>query len=97
MIEHRCGEGRMPEGSTPGAAVKVLGSGCDRMTKFGENVLAALTELGMPAEVEYIIDIFKISEYDVMNNPGLVVDGKVVSEGIVLDKDEIIEILKKVR
>ena len=36
-------------------------------------------------------------EYGVMTTPALVVDGKVVSYGKVLKKDEVIELIKKVR
>ena len=42
-------------------------------------------------------DYEKIAAYGVMTTPALVVDGKVVSYGKVLKKDEIIKILKEIR
>lgn len=47
--------------------------------------------------IGYVKDYEKISAYGVMTTPALVVDGKVVSYGKVLIKNEVIEILRKVR
>ena len=39
----------------------------------------------------------EIASYGVMTTPALVIDGKVVSFGKVLKKEEVIKILKEVR
>ena len=48
-------------------------------------------------ETETTGNIYDLAAYDVMITPALVVDGKVVSYGKVLKKDEVIELIKKVR
>ena len=47
--------------------------------------------------IDHVRDYEKIAAYGVMTTPALVVDGKVVSYGKVLKKEEVIELLKKVR
>jgi small redox-active disulfide protein 2 len=75
--------------------IKVLGSGCSRCVALEASVKEALTELGMPAEVEHVTDFAEIAAYGVMTTPALVIDGKVVSYGKVLKKDEVIALLRK--
>lgn len=77
--------------------IKVLGSGCKKCNQLEENVVAALTELKMDPTVDHVTDFAKIAAYGVMSTPALVVDGKVVSFGKVLTKEEAIAILKEVR
>lgn len=77
--------------------VKVLGSGCDKCQALEAAVKAALIELGMDPTVEHVTDFEQIAAYGVMSTPALVVDGKVVSFGKVLKKDDVVTILKKIR
>lgn len=51
----------------------------------------------MDSIIDHVRDYEKIAAYGVMTTPALVVDGKVVSYGKVLKKDEVIELIKKVR
>lgn len=67
---------------TTNCAVKVLGSGCDKCRALEAAARSALEERGLPSEVEHITDFAKIAEYGV-------IDGKVVSAGKVLSKEEI--------
>lgn len=60
-------------------------------------LVKALDELGMDITIDHVRDYEKIAAYGVMTTPALVVDGKVVSYGKVLKKEEVIELLKKVR
>ena len=57
----------------------------------------ALAELGMDTEIEHVMDFAKIAAYGVMTTPALVADGKVVSYGKVLKKDEAKALIQKVR
>ena len=75
--------------------IKVLGSGCARCNALEASVKEALKELGMDTVIEHVTDFSQIAAYGVMSTPALVVDGKVVSFGKVLTKDEVIAILKK--
>lgn len=80
-----------------GCSVKVLGSGCAKCNELEANTKEALAELGMETEIDHVTDFTQIAAYGVMSTPALVVDGKVVSYGKVLKKDEVIQILKKTR
>ena len=70
------------------AAVKVLGSGCDKCRALEKAAIEALQELGQEPRVQHITGFAEIAQYGVMQTPALVVDGKVVSYGKVLTKDE---------
>lgn len=80
-----------------GASVKVLGSGCAKCNQLEAATVEALKELGMDATIDHVTDFTQIAAYGVMTTPALVVDGKVVSFGKVLKKDEVVKILQKVR
>lgn len=79
------------------ASVKVLGSGCPKCNALELATKAALEQLGMDTEIEHVTDYAKMASYGVMSTPALVVDGKVVSYGKALKKEEVVAILKKVR
>ena len=70
-------------------AVKVLGSGCEKCQALEKAAVAALTELSRDPAVEHVTDFAKIAQFGVMQTPALVVDGRVVSYGRVLTKDEV--------
>lgn len=79
------------------AGVKVLGGGCAKCNALEDAVRAALTELGMDTAIDHVTDFTQIAAYGVMTTPALVVDGKVVSYGKVLKKEEAKAIIQKVR
>jgi len=70
------------------SGVKVLGSGCAKCHALEDAARAALEELGMDTAIDHVTDFTQIAAYGVMSTPALVVDGKVVSYGKVLSKDE---------
>ncbi len=80
-----------------GANVKVLGGGCDKCRALEHNVKEALIELGMDDEIDHVTDFGQIAAMGVMSTPALVIDGKVVSMGKVLNKDDAVKALKKIR
>ena len=101
-----CGAGATPESMERAedtkreSGVKVLGGGCAKCHELDEleaNVKAALASLGLDQSVELITDFSVIAAYGVMSTPALVVDGKVVSYGKVLKRDEVATILKRER
>lgn len=79
------------------SGIKILGGGCAKCDQLEKATIDALEELGMDTTIEHIRDFEKIAAFGVMTTPALVVDGKVVSYGKVLKKEEVIEILKKER
>ena len=84
-------------GETNGiGCVKVLGSGCSSCHQLYENVKAAIKNMGLSVEVEYITDMQKVMEYGVMSVPALVVNNKVVSTGKVLKTENVQKLLQKI-
>ena len=79
------------------AGVKVLGSGCAKCHALEDAAKAALEELNMDTTIDHVTDFAQIAAYGVMTTPALVVDGKVVSYGKVLKKDEAKALIQKVR
>lgn len=75
--------------------IKVLGSGCAKCNALEEATKEALKELSMDIKIDHVTDFSQIASYGVMSTPALVVNGKVVSMGKVLKKDDVIKILKK--
>jgi small redox-active disulfide protein 2 len=63
--------------------IQVLGSGCANCHKVEALAKQAIAQLGVDAQVEMVTDVKEIMRYGVMNTPGLVLDGKVVSTGRV--------------
>ena len=77
--------------------VKVLGSGCAKCNALEQATREALAELSMETTIDHVTDFAQIAAYGVMTTPALVVDGKVVSYGKVLKKDEAKALIQGVR
>jgi len=75
--------------------IEILGVGCPKCKQLTANAESAIKELNIQAEISKVTDIVKITEYNVMMTPALVVDGVVVSSGKLLNKDEIKKIISK--
>jgi small redox-active disulfide protein 2 len=75
--------------------IKVLGTGCPKCQQLHRNVLDALSELNLNAEVTKIEDIMEIMQHGVAATPALLVDGKIVAKGRLMTTNEIKEILTK--
>ena len=74
--------------------VKILGKGCKNCRTLEQATMSALEELELDYTIEKVKDLDEITEYGVMKTPGLVVDEKLISQGRVLTKEEIISLLK---
>ncbi|TVL58433.1 thioredoxin family protein [Brachyspira hyodysenteriae] len=88
-----CG-GLCQTSSEENARIKILGTGCLNCKKLEENTLKALKDMWLNLTVGHVYDIEKIASYGVISTPSLVLDENVLSYGKVLNKDEIIELLK---
>lgn len=73
--------------------IKVLGSGCSRCKKALEVVNSVVANSGIDAQVEYVDDIVRVMEYNVMATPAVVVDGVVKIKGSVPREKEVREAL----
>ena len=87
---------RAEAGKTSGG-VKVLGSGCAKCSALEQAAREALAELGMETAIDHVTDFTQLAAYGVMTTPALVVDGKIVSYGKVLKKEEVKALIQKVR
>ena len=98
-----CASSGIPEKMTQAEAakasggVKVLGSGCAKCNALEDAARAALAELDMDTTIDHVTDFAQIAAYGVMTTPALVVDGKVVSYGKVLKKEEAKRLIREVR
>lgn len=85
------------EAAKKSMGVKVLGSGCAKCNALEAAAREALEELGMDTTIDHVTDFAQIAAYGVMSTPALVVDGKVVSYGKVLKKEEAKALIEKAR
>ena len=74
--------------------IKILGTGCAKCKSTYDNVMKALNDLGMEANVEKVEDIMKIMEDNVLTTPVLMIDEVMKVKGRVADVNEIKEFLK---
>lgn len=74
--------------------VKVLGPGCINCKKLHESVMEAIKELNSDIDLEYVTDVEKMVSYGIMSSPALVINEKVVSQGRLLKKEDIIKLIQ---
>lgn len=74
--------------------IKVLGPGCAKCKTTYNNVLEAVKQSGIEANVEKIEDIEEMIRYNVLTTPVLMVDDVVKIKGRVADVKEIIALLQ---
>lgn len=74
--------------------IEVLGPGCAKCVKLAENVEDAAKSLGIEYEIEKVTDMGRILSYGVMSTPALIVDGKLLSFGRMLNTAEIQKLLQ---
>ena len=74
--------------------IKVYGSGCKGCQTLHQNVIDALTEMNVAADVQYITDMQKIMETGVMSLPALAVNDEIVSYGKVLSVADVKKFLR---
>lgn len=88
---------KQAEAAKGASGIKVLGSGCAKCSALESAVREALAELEMDTTIDHVTDFTQIAAYGVMTTPALVVDGKVVSYGKVLKKDEAKTLIQKAK
>lgn len=70
--------------------IKILGVGCARCTKLENNVRELVSANNIPCDIEKVTDIQEMMKYGIMATPGLVINEKLYSSGILPDKNQII-------
>lgn len=75
--------------------IKVLGPGCAKCKTSYHNVLEALEQTQVEAEVEKIEDIVEMMKYNILSTPVLMIDEEIKIKGRVAQVNEIVELLKE--
>jgi small redox-active disulfide protein 2 len=73
--------------------IKVLGPGCPKCKTTYNNVLEALKQTGIDADVSKIEDIEEMMKYNVLATPVLMIDDVAKVKGRVADVKEIKDLL----
>lgn len=69
--------------------IKVLGPGCVKCKTTYNNVLEALKETGIDANVEKIEDIEEMIKYNILSTPVLMIDEDIKIKGRIAHINEI--------
>jgi small redox-active disulfide protein 2 len=77
--------------------IQVLGMGCAGCKRLYAQTQEAAKELGIDAKVEYSDDIQKIISMGLISSPVLAIDGQPVISGRIPDKEDIKEVLLKMK
>ncbi|MCC6550457.1 MAG: TM0996/MTH895 family glutaredoxin-like protein [Ignavibacteriaceae bacterium] len=75
-------------------SIKILGTGCKKCQTLEANVRALVEKHQIDAVVEKVTDINEMVNYGIMMTPGLVVNEKVVSYGVVPKESQLLTWLK---
>jgi small redox-active disulfide protein 2 len=75
--------------------IQILGTGCPKCNKLEKSAREAIAATSIEATIEKVTEVDRIVEMGVMLTPALVIEGKVVSSGKVLTKEQIISLLKR--
>jgi len=70
-------------------SIKVLGPGCVKCKTTYNNVLEALKETGIDANVEKIEDIVEMMKYNILSTPVLMIDEDIKIKGRIAHINEI--------
>lgn len=71
-------------------SIEILGrDGCSTCSSMYQTVIDIMAEKNLAADIRHTTDLEKIMSLGVMSLPGVVINGKVVSYGKKLSKDEL--------
>lgn len=73
--------------------IKVLGPGCAKCKTTYNNVLEAIKQSGIEAQVTKVEDIEEMMKYNVLTTPVLLIDEVIKVKGRVADINEIKQLL----
>ncbi|MBK7228259.1 MAG: thioredoxin family protein [Ignavibacteriales bacterium] len=76
-------------------SVKVLGTGCKKCQNLENKVRELVASNNIDATVEKVTDIQEMVNYGIMMTPGLIINEKVKSFGIIPKDDQLISWLKE--
>ncbi len=76
-------------------SIKILGTGCKKCQTLEAKVRDLIAVNNIDAAVEKVTDIQEMVKYGIMMTPGLIINEKVKSFGIIPKDDQIINWLKE--
>ncbi len=76
-------------------AVKILGTGCKKCQNLENKVRELVALNNISATIEKVTDIQEMMAYGIMMTPGLVINEKVKSSGIIPTDEQILTWLKE--
>ena len=69
--------------------IEVLGPGCNNCKRVEAAAHEAVTMTGVSAEIQHVTDYADIAAKGVMNTPGVIIDGRIMSTGRVPSASDI--------
>ena len=75
--------------------IKILGTGCSKCKTLEKLTRDVVSKNGIDATITKVEDIMEIMKYNILSTPALVIDGKVVTKGIIPSAAEIKQLLTK--
>lgn len=75
--------------------IKVLGLGCPKCKTTYNNVLEAIKQANIEANVIKVEDIEEMMKYSILATPALMIDEQIKIKGRVAQVSEIVELIKK--
>lgn len=75
--------------------ITILGPGCPSCNQIEQEVMAVLSEMGIPAGVRHVTAPEALAQYGVFATPALILNGKVRSKGTLPSRSEIRKWLKE--
>jgi small redox-active disulfide protein 2 len=87
LREFRKALGEEVEEERPELSIKILGPGCPACHRLEQTVMAALSELGLPAAVEPVRDLKEIAALGVSGLPAIMINGQVKAVGQMPGKE----------
>lgn len=75
--------------------IKIIGKGCANCIKIENLCKEIVSERGWQAKIEKVTDINEFSKYGVFITPGIVVNGKLLSQGKIPLKSTLEQWLEK--
>lgn len=73
--------------------IQVFGSGCDGCKKLYQTTQKIVATMDIKTDLEYITDVQKIVELDIMQLPAMAINGRVVFTGKIPNEKELNQII----
>jgi len=74
--------------------IQILGTGCAKCNELAANAKEAAIVLGEDMVIEKVTDVKEFVNFGCLSTPGLVIDGKLVSQGKLLKPDQIMKLIR---